>query len=318
RLAPPWPDLVIGVGRRSVPAARWVRASSGGRTRIVQIGRPRCHPGRFDLVLTTPQYGVPPGPAVLEQPLSLTRQTPEKLAAAAVAWGGELERFPAPRRALLLGGPSWPWRLHPEEVESACHALLARARDEGGSVLAIASRRTPAALAGRLRRILAGAPVPAALLEGAGERNPYPGLLALADEFAVTADSVAMASETVATGRPVTLIPVRANRPGGAWLRAMRALRLADAGQAAPPWLRIPGRAWGGLVRRGWAGWPRDLWFFWQGLEHHRLTEGRSPPPPVAAAAVERIRPLLPAGAGGTGPGSDPRAPGHPGGYASP
>ena len=34
----------------------------------------------------------------------------------------------------------------------------------------------------------------------------------------------------------------------------MRALRLADAGQAAPPWLRIPGRAWGGLVRRGWAG----------------------------------------------------------------
>ena len=318
RLAPPWPDLVIGVGRRSVPAARWVRASSGGRTRIVQIGRPRCHPGRFDLVLTTPQYGVPPGPAVLEQPLSLTRQTPEKLAAAAVAWGGELERFPAPRRALLLGGPSWPWRLHPEEVESACHALLARARDEGGSVLAIASRRTPAALAGRLRRILAGAPVPAALLEGAGERNPYPRLLALADEFAVTADSVAMASETVATGRPVTLIPVRANRPGGAWLRAMRALRLADAGQAAPPWLRIPGRAWGGLVRRGWAGWPRDLWFFWQGLEHHRLTEGRSPPPPVAAAAVERIRPLLPAGAGGTGPGSDPRAPGHPGGYASP
>lgn len=318
RLVAPWPELVIGVGRRSVPAARWVRARSAGHSRIVQIGRPRCHPGRFDLVVTTPQYGVPAGPHVLEQPLSLTRQTAARLAEAAVAWRGALEPFPAPRRALLLGGPSWPWRLDPGEVERACRVLLARAEEEGGSVLAIASRRTPAALTGRLRGLLAGAPVPAALLEGTGERNPYAGLLALADGIAVTADSVAMVSEAVATGKPVTLIPVRASWPGGVWLRAMRALRLADAGRAAAPWLRLPGRAWGRLVRGGWAGWPRDLWFFWQGLEHHALTEGRSMPPQVAVAAVDRIRPLLPAGAGGTGHGSDPQAPGHPGGYASP
>src|SRR5690349_391604 len=37
-LEPPYPDLVIAVGRRSVPAALWVRKQSGGRTKLVQMG----------------------------------------------------------------------------------------------------------------------------------------------------------------------------------------------------------------------------------------------------------------------------------------
>ncbi|MCR0981098.1 mitochondrial fission ELM1 family protein [Roseomonas populi] len=321
QLVPPWPDLVIAVGRRGVPAARWVRSRSGGSTRIVGIGRPRCDPALLDLVVTTPQYGVPPGRTVLEQPISLTRQTAARLAEAAARWREDFAQFPGPRHALLLGGPSWPWRLDAREVERACHALLALAEREGGSVLAIASRRTPADLAGRVRDLLATARMPAALLEGSGERNPYPGLLALADTIAVTADSVAMVSDAVATGRPVTLVAVRAGGPGGAWLRGMRALRLADGDQGTEAWplLRGLGRAWGGLVRRGLAGWPRDLWFFWQGLEHHRLTEGRSAPPDAAAGAVARVMPLLRArGAGEASPGSDPPIPARPGGYASP
>ena len=57
--APPWPDLVIAAGRRHVPAARWMRARSGGRTRLVQLGRPRAPLDAFDLVAATPQYGLP-------------------------------------------------------------------------------------------------------------------------------------------------------------------------------------------------------------------------------------------------------------------
>src|SRR5215218_4552593 len=40
-LQPPWPDLVVAVGRRSVPAARWIKEQSGGRSKIVRIGHPR-------------------------------------------------------------------------------------------------------------------------------------------------------------------------------------------------------------------------------------------------------------------------------------
>ena len=39
-LAPPWPDLVIAAGMRNEPVARWIRAQSGGRTRLVQA--PMC------------------------------------------------------------------------------------------------------------------------------------------------------------------------------------------------------------------------------------------------------------------------------------
>ena len=55
RLQPPWPDLVIAIGRRSVPVARWIKRRNGGRTRLVRIGHPRLDPALFDLVITTRQ-----------------------------------------------------------------------------------------------------------------------------------------------------------------------------------------------------------------------------------------------------------------------
>src|SRR5215212_7677992 len=64
-LLPPWPDLVIGVGHRSIPVVRWIRRQSGGRTKLVHIGNPRISPSEFDVVITTPQYRVPNAPQVM-------------------------------------------------------------------------------------------------------------------------------------------------------------------------------------------------------------------------------------------------------------
>src|SRR5690606_38221655 len=58
-LTPPWPDLVLLAGYRSVSVARWIKRQSGGRTRLVTIGRPRAPLRVFDLVITTAQYGLP-------------------------------------------------------------------------------------------------------------------------------------------------------------------------------------------------------------------------------------------------------------------
>ena len=57
-IAPPWPSLVIGIGQRSVPVARYIKEQSGGRTTIVRLGDPMVSPSYFDLVITTPQYAV--------------------------------------------------------------------------------------------------------------------------------------------------------------------------------------------------------------------------------------------------------------------
>ena len=39
-LSAPWPDLVITAGRRNEPVARWIKRQSGGKTRLVHMGRP--------------------------------------------------------------------------------------------------------------------------------------------------------------------------------------------------------------------------------------------------------------------------------------
>lgn len=322
-LVPPWPDLVIGVGWRSVAAARWVKGRSGGRARIVWIGRPRCHPSRLDLLVTTPQYGVPPGPTVLENPLCVTRQTPDRLADAARDWAGRLRGFPEPRLVLLLGGDSWPFELRAEDARAACAALVARAAARGGSVLAVGGRRTSPAVREAVRAALAAAPVPAALLGGEGAENPYPALLATAAEIAVTADSAAMVSDAVAAGKPVGLVPVHPARFAGAWLRFARRVRRAAEGEDLPsPAVRLLGRSWGALVRRGLAGWPRDLWFFWRELERRGLAgtveePARGEPPAAAESAAARVRRLLLAEAPSparTGRGGAPPTPARPGG----
>ncbi len=58
-LAAPWPDIVLSAGRRNEPVARWIQRQSGGRTRLVHIGRPWAPLSAWDLVITTPQYFLP-------------------------------------------------------------------------------------------------------------------------------------------------------------------------------------------------------------------------------------------------------------------
>jgi hypothetical protein len=289
---------VIGVGRRSVPVARWIQAQSGGRTRIVQIGRPRHRSALFDLVVTTPQYGVPAAANVLHLPLSLSRVTPERLAEAAAQWAERFEAWPRPRLALLLGGDSTPFRLRAVDALDAFRQLQRRAAERGGSVLVTASRRTPADVLRMVEEAAAASGVPAAFLGGATGNSPYLGLLALADEITVTADSASMAADAVAAGRPVGLAPVGASGPGAAWLRFARWLRRGAEGEAVGlP--RPVARLLGVLARQGVILWPRDLWFLWRELVGRGLVgtvarpSAAGPPPDLAACAAARIRPLL-------------------------
>ena len=55
-LEPPWPDLVIASGRRTAPVAQWIRKQSGGRARIVTLGRKAGDAAdQVDLAIT-PKY----------------------------------------------------------------------------------------------------------------------------------------------------------------------------------------------------------------------------------------------------------------------
>ncbi len=206
-LEPPWPDLVLAVGRRSVPVARWIRSRSAGQARLVRLGRPRAPYDWFDLIVTTPQYRLPKRPNVVVLPLPLTD------AGAGQAGDSEfrarIDALPRPRVALLVGGSSGALRLDADGARRIGATASRLAEAHGGSLMVTTSRRTDHAAADAL----AGALARTSWLHrwGAGA-NPYRAFLAAADAVIVSADSVSMMADAVATERPVLIAPLALRR----------------------------------------------------------------------------------------------------------
>lgn len=200
-LAPPWPDIVLASGRKSVAASLAIKKASGGKTFTVQIQDPRCNPALFDLVIV-PQHDPTRGDNVIVTTGALHRVTPEKLAT-------EKQKFPAlndlprPRVAVLIGGTSKSHTLTPTIMGDVAELLENLAREHNAGLMVTASRRTGIDNEAILRARLSG--VAASTWDGAGD-NPYFAYLAQADYIVVTADSVSMVSEAVSTGKPVYIV----------------------------------------------------------------------------------------------------------------
>lgn len=219
-LAPPWPDLVIAAGRRSASVARWIGRRSGGRTRTVVLGRPRAPLSAFDLVLTTPQYGLPVRGNVLHLPAPpATGSAPE--AVTLDAWRARWAALPRPWIALLVGGDRAPYCLDADQARRLGEAAGALAARLGGSVLATTGPRTTPAAAEALFAALGDRAFQHRYAPGQAD-NPYRALLALADQFVVTGDSASMLAEAAASGKPVAVFAPAHRR--GVVARLQRAL----------------------------------------------------------------------------------------------
>jgi len=231
-LAPPWPDLVIGVGRRSVPVARWIRAQSDGKAKLVQIGRPRAPLGWFDLVVTTPQYRLPDGPNVLQlllPPLSPPTLDPAELE----RWRTAFALLPRPWIGMLVGGARPPYRFEVQDAVKLAQQAGALAERLGGALLVTTSPRTGAAQA----RALADAVARPAHhnLWSPDADNAHHAILALADRFIVTGESVSMLAEACVSGKPVAIHELpRRSYPAWSGERGL-GRRLARSGLVSPP-----------------------------------------------------------------------------------
>ena len=81
-LEPPWPDLVVAMGRRTVPVARWIGEQSGGAVKLVQLGRKGANLADvFDLAVALRHFQLPPHPARLDLVVPPTQVTAARLAA---------------------------------------------------------------------------------------------------------------------------------------------------------------------------------------------------------------------------------------------
>lgn len=197
-IAPPFPDIVIASGRRTVPYVRAVRRLSKGRTFTIFLKDPRTGPGTADF-MWVPAHDKVRGPNVMTTLLSPHRVSQDALAAARANPPGPIAELGRPRVAVLVGGDSRHHRFKPDDVERFGQALEKLAAS-GAQLMGSRSRRTPEPLAERAASIFARAG--GWWWDGQGA-NPYIALLANADAVVVTADSVNMIGEAAATGVPV-------------------------------------------------------------------------------------------------------------------
>jgi mitochondrial fission protein ELM1 len=202
-LEAPWPDVVISCGRRTAGAALAIRRRSGGRAFLAHIQDPRIDPRRFDL-LVVPEHDPARGATVVTTLGALNPHDPAVLAAAARHWEPETAGLPRPLVAVMVGGSNKRYDFSPDAVARFVEALR-QASEAGCGLLVATSRRTDAATRTALKEGLADRP--AVVWTGDGE-NPYLGFLALADALVVTSDSVNMASEACATGKPVHIAAI--------------------------------------------------------------------------------------------------------------
>jgi uncharacterized protein len=231
RPAPPWPDLLISCGRRTVALAMAIRRASEGRTLAVHVQDPLAEPDGFDLVIAM-QHDAVSGPNVLKVVTALHGVTPERLAEAGDAWRDRLGSEPRPLAGVLIGGPTGG-KAFPT---AGFIAALTRLRNEGARLAIAPSRRTPPSIVAAVTAAFANDPD--VFIWDRQSDNPYLGILALADRLVVTSDSVSMISEALATGRPVEVFGEPQNARHSRFLRALFDDGLIDAFTGGPVTVR--------------------------------------------------------------------------------
>ena len=127
--------------------------------------------------------------------------SPKKLAAAREAARQKFAAFQPPYIAVLLGGENRAYQINTAQIVAQLSEV---AKQSGATFLLTTSRRSSSDLLPALTAAFGEAHY---IWDGRGD-NPYTNILASADGFCITCDSVNMISESCASGKAVFLLPL--------------------------------------------------------------------------------------------------------------
>ncbi len=203
-LSAPFPAIAIGCGRQAIAPLRALKTARGDAIFTVYVQDPKIDPEAFDLVIA-PGHDDLSGNNVETIIGSPGRVTDSILEAAVSKFGTRIDALPAPRIAVLIGGPSKTHKFT-RDIHAGHLARVKALLSAGNGVMLSTSRRTPDWAAHDYRALAKSAP--GLWLYDGGDANPYFAFLGAADAVLVTEDSTNMLTEACVTGKPVFRLPM--------------------------------------------------------------------------------------------------------------
>ncbi len=205
-LEPPFADIIISSGRKTAAVSNYIKKNNPSSF-VVHMMHPDLPYKNFDLVCL-PMHDEAQKHYHLKN-LFFTIGAPSFIDKKQAKQEGELLKkrlkLPSPYIVLSIGGKTKEGSYLEEEMINLVKEACKYTEKLKGSLLITTSRRTDKNISAKLIQDIN---VPFFFYDWHNnneERNPYLGLLSLADYFIVTADSVSTCSEVLATGKPLYL-----------------------------------------------------------------------------------------------------------------
>jgi len=201
------PSLVISAGRRAAPIALYLKKISKNQTKIIQIMNPNLDFKKFDSVVLPKHDGVNEKnfPNLITTIGSLTRVDEKRLENEAQKFP-DLQKITKTKIALLFGGSSNKTKFEVESAKKLAKISANLAVKMNATLLVLNSRRTSNELNEALKSQLSNQENLDFQFFDWNEvknKNPYFAILAGADFFVISGDSVSMISECCSIGKPV-------------------------------------------------------------------------------------------------------------------
>jgi uncharacterized protein len=202
QLAPPWPDVWLAAGRRSIPYSRMMRELSEEETLVVQTQDPRGDLDPFDLVIP-PEHDGLTGPNVFPILGPPTWFSQARVADARTRFSHLLDQQ-GQKVLVSLGGNSRTHRMTEAVIERIEKVLKSIA--SGRRLWITVSRRTPEDARDRFRRLAAAVDAVFWENEERDGPNPYVAFLSLCDVALVTEDSANLIADPAFFGKPIHML----------------------------------------------------------------------------------------------------------------
>ena len=192
------PQVIITCGKTAAAVGKHYVAQTGAQH--IQILNPRDQLNHYDLLLI-PEHDQQQANNVISTKGSLHNINDASLKQFAELPHAVIDALDKPILAVMLGDPGSNFYA---DCETWCQQLKQTFPQH--SVFICGSRRTPRGLRTSLQAVAQQHQMQVWFDSPDGD-NPYKKLLAIADYFIVSADSINMVSEACATTKPVALLP---------------------------------------------------------------------------------------------------------------